>query len=249
MEALEEGFAFDELNETPATTVQQALAAMKGGFLPLGTIFLDEIAEEDLTALLPQDVKDLSCSGGKITKIHPSLLRLPQLSTLSLCNSLINTLPVPPTLPSSPLTQLTTLYLYNNLLTSISPEFCMALPNLIRLNLSYNTIRSIPPEIRYLRNLQFFWISGNQLTDLPPELSDLTHLKMLAVDGNLIERLPFCLNSTSWPSLTSFIVNSPDLLIDAFEFGVWSRYSRIYVFEPKSLLDICLQAILRHVHE
>jgi len=126
----------------------------------------------------------------------------------------------------------------------------MALPNLIRLNLSYNTIRSIPPEIRYLRKLQFFWISCNQVTDLPPELSDLKHLKMLAVDGNnLIERLPFCLNSTSWPSLTSFIVNSPDLLIDAFEFGVWSRYSRIYVFEPKSLLDICLQAILRHVHE
>jgi len=60
MEGQQEGFAFDELKETPATTIQKALADMKGAFLPLGSIFLDDIAEEDLTALLPQDLNDLS---------------------------------------------------------------------------------------------------------------------------------------------------------------------------------------------
>jgi Leucine-rich repeat (LRR) protein len=47
------------------------------------------------------------------------------------------------------------------------------------LNLSGNSLTSVPPELARLTSLQRLDLSANQLTSLPPELAQLTNLREL----------------------------------------------------------------------
>jgi regulator of replication initiation timing len=60
----------------------------------------------------------------------------------------------------------------------------------IKLDLSNNGMRSLPPEIGRFRNLQYLNLSRNQLLDLPPEIGRLTKLQVLNVTGNQLDQLP-----------------------------------------------------------
>ena len=50
-------------------------------------------------------------------------------------------------------------------------------PNLSKLDVSNNNIRTVPPSISELTNLSTLHISGNEnITDLPPEVGLLSRL-------------------------------------------------------------------------
>ena len=62
--------------------------------------------------------------------------------------------------------------------------------NLKHLDIFFNQVNSLPPEIGELPHLQRFNVSCNQLETLPPELGQLTELKYLDLRDNQLTKLP-----------------------------------------------------------
>ena len=58
-----------------------------------------------------------------------------------------------------------------------------------RLDLVYNQLETLPPEIGRLKNLEHLDVSFNQLTDLPEEIGMLSNLKQLLLFNNHIQSL------------------------------------------------------------
>ena len=52
------------------------------------------------------------------------------------------------------------------------------LTNLIRLDLSYNNIVKLSPQIENLNNLQQLWLNDNPLRELPLEIANCHKLKV-----------------------------------------------------------------------
>ena len=64
-------------------------------------------------------------------------------------------------------------------------------PNVIELDLSESHhLKSLPPEIGELTNLQALNVSENRLTSLPAEIGALTQLTVLTLNDNEITHLP-----------------------------------------------------------
>ncbi|RNF20505.1 putative dual specificity protein phosphatase [Trypanosoma conorhini] len=62
--------------------------------------------------------------------------------------------------------------------------------HVVRLDLSYNNLRSIPHELSFLVKLRSLVISYNQLTELPDSLGNLSQLERLDVSHNRLQQLP-----------------------------------------------------------
>ena len=60
----------------------------------------------------------------------------------------------------------------------------------LSLNLSYNQLTSLPPEITKLTNLTELYLYGNRLTSFPPEITKLTKLTRLDLSDNQLTSLP-----------------------------------------------------------
>ena len=58
------------------------------------------------------------------------------------------------------------------------------------LDLSYNELKSLPPEISQLTNLTSLDLSYNQLSVLPPEIENLLRLETLDLENNKLAQLP-----------------------------------------------------------
>ncbi|MBG1240332.1 COR domain-containing protein, partial [Nostoc sp. NZL] len=111
--------------------------------------------------------------------------QLTNLQTLDLSSNQLSSLPP----EFVQLTNLQTLYLSNNQLSSLPPEI-VQLTNLQTLDLSSNQLSSLPPEIGQLTNLQTLDLSSNQLGSLPPEIGQLTNLQTLYLSNNPLESPP-----------------------------------------------------------
>jgi len=61
---------------------------------------------------------------------------------------------------------------------------------LIRLDLSYNNITTLPPNISELTKLENLWLSNNPLKLVPPELHLCRKLKVLDLRNTLVESIP-----------------------------------------------------------
>ena len=58
------------------------------------------------------------------------------------------------------------------------------------LNLSFNKLKTIPPSIGALVNLQNLYLNHNQLTKIPSEIGQLVNLQNLFLDYNEITEIP-----------------------------------------------------------
>eukprot|EP00128_Syssomonas_multiformis_P010549 Colp12_sorted_trinity150504_noHs@19460 len=63
-------------------------------------------------------------------------------------------------------------------------------PSLEILDLSMNSITSIPPNFAYLATLRALYLSDNELEELPTSISRLTSLEVLALRDNKLKSLP-----------------------------------------------------------
>ena len=59
-----------------------------------------------------------------------------------------------------------------------------------RLSLTKTNLRTVPPEVFDLYNLEELDLSKNQIKDLPPEIGNLKKLRFLDVSKNKLEELP-----------------------------------------------------------
>ncbi|MEH2169266.1 MAG: COR domain-containing protein, partial [Nostoc sp.] len=111
--------------------------------------------------------------------------QLTNLQTLYLTDNQLSSLPP----EFGQLTNLQTLYLTDNQLSSLPPEFGQ-LTNLQTLDLRRNQLSSLPPEIGQLTNLRSLYLRSNQLSSLPPEIGQFTNLQTLDLDSNQLSSLP-----------------------------------------------------------
>ncbi|KAI9207562.1 uncharacterized protein BJ171DRAFT_493023 [Polychytrium aggregatum] len=82
------------------------------------------------------------------------------------------------------------LRLSGNFLDSVPSETLEELPQLQKLNLSKNTLTSLPSTLGLLIHLKELNLSQNQLTYLPEEIGCLTKLEVLNVSNNCLSSLP-----------------------------------------------------------
>ncbi|CAH8552758.1 unnamed protein product [Schistosoma mattheei] len=90
----------------------------------------------------------------------------------------------------SDLPNLQKLYISDNCLKSISPNILRALSQLRWLDLRDNSLTSIPPEIKHLEELQTLLLDNNKIKVLPLELGLLKKLSVLHHRNNPIEFPP-----------------------------------------------------------
>mmetsp|Transcript_39009 Transcript_39009/g.122169 ORF Transcript_39009/g.122169 Transcript_39009/m.122169 type:complete len:270 (-) Transcript_39009:26-835(-) len=82
------------------------------------------------------------------------------------------------------------LHLISMNLTDI-PAPALRLSSLVRLDLGFNAIVDLTPEVSQLANLQELWLNGNPLRMLPKELEHCRRLEMLDLRDTQLEVLPF----------------------------------------------------------
>ena len=74
--------------------------------------------------------------------------------------------------------------------TTLEPRVLQFANTLLRLDVSFNQLTSLPPEISSLSLLIELDVSCNKLQSLPSELSSLTWLRILKANGNQLTTLP-----------------------------------------------------------
>lgn len=90
------------------------------------------------------------------------------------------------------LTNLTSLNLSNNQIKELQDDPITRLTGLQSLDISYNYLVRLPPDLSTLTGLQFFSLSGNRCFPLPHKIFfPLTQLKELHIKDNSIQELSF----------------------------------------------------------
>jgi hypothetical protein len=84
------------------------------------------------------------------------------------------------------LSQLKTLDLSNNQITTIPPDFCTSLRALDELDLSNNQIAEVPEALGLMAALTFLQLNNNRLTTIPNSVIDLAkrHESVISLQGN-----------------------------------------------------------------
>lgn len=140
------------------------------------------------------NLKSLNVENNCLHILHP-ITKLKNLQTLSAGKNnlgiakkdLKNTHEQQQPLPSLP-TSLKQIQLSANKFDSIPKQIMSnSLTKLIKLDLSYNNIASVPPLISTLSSLTELNLSHNLIPSLCPEISQLTNLKSLSLEYNAIQ--------------------------------------------------------------
>ncbi|MCP4549206.1 MAG: hypothetical protein GY835_22360, partial [bacterium] len=106
------------------------------------------------------------------------------------------------------LTNLESLFLYSNKLTSI-PETIEQLTDLQTLHLTSNQLTSLPKIIGRLTNLQTLHLNNNRLAALPGTVGQLTNLETLSLNNNQLMSLPAAIEQLT--SLKRLALNHNEL--------------------------------------
>jgi len=72
----------------------------------------------------------------------------------------------------------------------LDPVIWTMITKIVYLDLSYNNILELPPNIGQMQVLREFKIAFNKLKELPPEIGRIKRLRKLHVQGNKLESLP-----------------------------------------------------------
>lgn len=142
--------------------------------------------EEEIRATLNAQRDVLELDGQDLTELTPDILALHQnLKVLSLSNNRLSKLPDEILL----LEQLTELDVSDNLLTEL-PSQIGNLIGLETLSIGHNRLRELPPSIGQLANLRELRANDNKLRELPAEIGQLTKMRRLHIQQNRLTELP-----------------------------------------------------------
>eukprot|EP01133_Synstelium_polycarpum_P012205 gene12205-14287_t len=123
----------------------------------------------------------LDLSHNQLSDLCPEIGQLGALRELYLSGNTLSKFP-----PTSGLTSLRKLLLDNNQISSVPEDALSPLTQLQTLDLSINLITSIPTTLAKLSNLKVLNLSKNQLTEIPVSVRSLAKLHNLSVDYNRI---------------------------------------------------------------
>ena len=131
------------------------------------------------------------------------------------------------------LTRLTSLSLWQNGITNVSP--LVGLTNLSCLDLRWNSITNFASALTGLTNLTSLYLGGNSISNVPP-LQSLKQLTLLNLDDNRITDLSPLTNLTSLNYL-AVNRNTNCLLLRSLQFARWSTWS--YGAIPSATWPFC----------
>ena len=136
----------------------------------------------------PPTLHQLQVSGVRLAKVDKRIFKLKNLTTLSLSDNEISSLP--DNWDSVPC--LSDLDLSGNLLENIPRQFCFGglTKSLKSLNLSRNKITFLPNFLCNLKQLIVLEVSQNHMKCLPPSLGKLTNMKHFLASDNDLTNLP-----------------------------------------------------------
>lgn len=80
--------------------------------------------------------------------------------------------------------------LSHNVIRSIDPNSLLKASNVVRLDLSSNSLKELPEELCLLNKLEELYVTNNALSTLPKHLKSLQGLKVLNLSGNAFSDLP-----------------------------------------------------------
>lgn len=111
-------------------------------------------------------------------------------------------------------------------LKSLPPELGM-LTNLEVLDVSVCELTALPKELGNLSQLKKLYAHNNRLTEVPKELGDLTNLEYITLSDNQLTSLPVELANLT--NLTELIVRRNQLTTIPAEFGRLSKLANLYI--------------------
>ena len=116
----------------------------------------------------------------------------------------------------APISTLALLDLSDAKIVSLDESFFEKIPNLTKLVLDKNQIRSLPDQLGYLRRLSFLSVSKNALNTLPSTIGHLQELEILDVHECNIRMLPpelwFCVNLKTLNVASNVLEGFPKLI-------------------------------------
>ena len=145
----------------------------------------NEIALERIRASQESGRGSLSLAGLGISELPPEIGNLTNLETLWLNHNELTSLPP----EIGRLVNLQSLILNHNNLTTLPPEIGN-LSNLQELDLAYNQLKTLPAAIGNLSGLNEAYLSNNELRSLPADIGKLGNLRWLDVSNNQLSSLP-----------------------------------------------------------
>lgn len=181
----------------------------------LETLKMNRLDLDDFPASLYdcKELKELNARNNRIKSITNKFSELKNLSYLDLSNNIIESIQVNVSLGSintlllsnnlirsdslRTLTQyfqsLKSLFISNNLITTINPDICNSNISLVILDLSFNNITSLEgfdcvPNLKYLEYLN---LENNSISELPSGMKELTNLRNLYISYNSINSTKF----------------------------------------------------------
>nr|CCA14352.1 conserved hypothetical protein [Albugo laibachii Nc14] len=160
-------------------------SAQTTGVLALADSKLKEIPTTIITNVeLQVRLRSLDLSRNQITCVPAEIItaRLSNLKNLKLQSNALCSLP-----DLSQLIALTKLVLDNNELVEITAPLP---PNLIKLSLRSNQLRSITARITGCTLLKNLELEENQISCIPPHFANLKDLEMICIDNNRLTELP-----------------------------------------------------------
>ncbi|RLN98139.1 hypothetical protein BBJ28_00002464, partial [Nothophytophthora sp. Chile5] len=165
---------------------QKLRTARATGVLALPDSKLKKLPDELFTL---SALRSLDLTGNRLLELPRELSGLAALKNLKATSNAIVTLP-----DLSTLTALTTVSVCLVLDGNALEDLPNALPpNLTKLSLKGNRLRTVPHSIVALTQLQELDLSDNALESLPANLGELQELQELNVDGNALRELPAAL--------------------------------------------------------
>ncbi|MEP6517876.1 COR domain-containing protein [Microcoleus vaginatus] len=145
----------------------------------------DREARRRIEKARQEGARELDLSGLELTELPDAIASLTQLRTLYLFNNELRELPE----AIASLTQLRLLYLKSNELREL-PEAIASLTRLQELYLQNNELRELSEAIASLTQLRQLDLHNNQLRELPEAIAFLTELRQLDLYNNQLRELP-----------------------------------------------------------
>jgi internalin A len=146
-------------------------------------------ANKRIQTALETEAIELDLSQLELREVPKSIAQLTNLQTLYLYDNQLTSLPDAIT----QLTNLQTLDLSDNELTNL-PDAIGQFTKLQTFNLYKNQLTSLSNSIGYLTNLKGLYLASNQLVSLPDTLAQLTKLEILSLSDNQLKSLPDVIN-------------------------------------------------------
>ncbi|XP_020285649.1 leucine-rich repeat-containing protein 40-like [Pseudomyrmex gracilis] len=195
----------------------------------------------DITSM--RSLKTLDVSFNQL-EILPPLGELRKVERVILESNKLNTFP-----NISGCSALTVLYLDNNNISEIDPEYLEEVGHIKKLTLQNNKIEVIPKEIIRLINLEVLDVSHNNISLIPSCVGILPNLKQFVIKGNNIKNIRGDIIRCGTPRILTHIrqvsdstnVNTRDLLQSS---PGGSFYPDKYIMKSTKLLSLAGQNLL-----